>query len=172
MQLGRAAGDIERRDRTRAEHGERRAQRRIAHRLAALGAGIDVAVRAGLVADLADIELQDLDAAGDERLRAGVPDVLVEAPAERIDQRDALQVPALLGRRGQRRAAPQQRRLQRDHGQARRGGAVGVHIPISAALLRICTPWTMEAPPRIAAATCTASVNCSTSQPFESASCV
>ena len=48
-----------------------------------------------------------------------------------------------------RRAAP---------GMVAERGTPARHIPTRSAWLRICTPWTSEAPPRMADATCTASV--------------
>ena len=69
--------------------------------------------------------------------------------------------------------------LERRHLRGRKGELVaaslegedgeGFHcgyIPTLSATLRIWTPWTRLAPPRIAQATCTASVICSRSDPF------
>ncbi len=53
-----------------------------------------------------------------------------------------------------------------------REGPHAAYIPTLSATLRICTPWTRLAPPRIAQATCTASVICSRSDPFCSAAWV
>ena len=58
--------------------------------------------------------------------------------------------------------------LQGEDGEGLHSG----YIPTLSATLRICTPWTRLAPPRIAHATCTASVICSRSDPFCSAAWV
>src|SRR4029079_4135859 len=65
-------------------------------------------------------------------------------------------------------AVLRQRRVKRgaagQHRQLRRG--IDGHIPTFSACSFICIPCTSDAPPRMAQATCTASVICSRSAPF------
>ena len=67
------------------------------------------------------------------------------------------------------------RREQQVPRSARDDGFEGIIAPYMLSFsdtLRICTPCTSEEPPRIAAATCTASVICSRLEPFSKQACV
>ena len=53
------------------------------HHLGAIGPGVHVAVMTGLVAPLADVDLQDLDRSGAERIVAGAGGSLLERVRDR-----------------------------------------------------------------------------------------
>ena len=61
IQLRRPARDVHRGDRRLLQSRETERHRFTAHHFAAIGAGIDVTVAARLVAELADVDLEDLD---------------------------------------------------------------------------------------------------------------
>ena len=62
VELGRAAGDVDRGRRGAVERGEAQVDRLAAHHLGgAVGPGVDVAMAAGHVAQLADVDLEDLE---------------------------------------------------------------------------------------------------------------
>ena len=63
----RAARDINRRDVGRRERAEARVGSLAGHRLSAIRSGVDVAVSAGLIAELAQVDLKDADAGGAQR---------------------------------------------------------------------------------------------------------
>src|SRR5690606_27334554 len=151
---------------------------------------VDVAVAARHVAELADVDLDDLERRGAEALapaRGGEVGREV-ARAGGAAEGDGVE-DAQLGRgRRQRRAAGAEARRgarplgdgedgERGHGGAERtcaGAGAGrrAHIVWAFAWSIIWRPWTSEAPPRMAQATWTASVICSRSAPFASDSCV
>ena len=58
-------------------------EHRVGHHLAPIGAGVDVAVVTGLVAALADVDLQNLDARGRKRRGAIGGHRLLERPRQR-----------------------------------------------------------------------------------------
>jgi hypothetical protein len=169
MQLGRAAGDVEAR-RARAREQRQAALDHVArHDLLPVGSRVDVAVMAGLVAPLAEVDLQDVDAGRAQRPEAAGGQRLLERARDRqLGQARALRGGGgqrrhpLLHRRQHARGARGRRRRRRAHGPA--------HIPSRCTWLRICTPCTSDAPPRIAAATCSASVISSRLLPWRSAS--
>src|SRR5690242_6725818 len=110
-----------------------------------------MAMAARLVAQLADIDLKDGDPCCRKRREAGLGQRLNECLARRVVVQD-----------------PQLRRRvcqwMRQAGEA--------HMLTLAAALRICRPCTSDAPPRIADATCTASLICSRFEPFSRQACV
>ena len=171
VELRRAAGDVDRRDGRPPQHFDALRHRLAGHDLPPVGTRVDVAVHAGLVAELADVDLQDLDAGRTQ----GGQTAFVERLGEFARQREAAQRRQLLARRRQRKAPRRERPGSRGRRPGRRGRyprrvVRRRHIPTRFAWLRICTPWTSEAPPRMADATCTASVIWSRSAPFSSAS--
>ena len=74
--------------------------------------------------------------------------------------------------RGQGRTLLSKRRPDLDRSAAFSVGRPPHHIPSESATFLIWTPWTSAAPPLMAAATWTASVSCSASQPFSRVSLV
>jgi len=118
------------------------------HDFRAVRAGIDVAVRAGLVTELAHVDLQHLDPID----RVQGRQVVTGQHFVEIRRSGLLQHFELTLGRGQRVPHLDQA------GQS--------HIPSFLATLRICTPCTSDAPPRMALDTCTASVIWSRSAPF------
>ena len=58
VQLGRPAGEVEGADATRGEHLRDQGHRPGVHHLGAIGAGVHVTMHAGLVAAIAEIDLQ------------------------------------------------------------------------------------------------------------------
>src|SRR4029079_16399615 len=143
VQLGGASGEVDGGDPAPVDRLEAELHRLLRHGLAPIRTRVDVAMAAGLVAELAHVDLKDLDALRPERPDAGGGQRLVDLAGE--------------GERAEEGA------LRRGAGHRRTGGGerwqeARHHIPIFLATLRIWTPWTSDAPPRIAAATCTASV--------------
>ena len=159
VQLGRPARQVDRVRARPVEGREARLRRRAVHHLVGpVGPGVDVAVPARHVAELPEVDLEDLD-----RARAqGVPAGRRESAREVSPVRGPGQVHRL--HRGD---------LHLRDGQRRAPGVEGQdHIDAFFACSSIWIPWTSEAPPRIAAVTCTASVICSRSAPFFRLSCV
>ena len=76
VHLGSAAGDVERADRGPPEQIETGLGQLGRETFAAVGAGIDVAVSAGLIAEFADIHLQDVDACGAGLVDTGLVDLV------------------------------------------------------------------------------------------------
>src|SRR6056297_571416 len=72
VHLRRTAGDVQRRNVGLRQHIDDRLGRFSRHAFATCRAGVDVAVRAGMVANFADIDLQDFDAGGVERIDPAV----------------------------------------------------------------------------------------------------
>src|SRR5690606_6631469 len=198
VELGRTAGEVHGVERVVRAH-EKPVDGREAgvHRgpvhggVGAVGAGIDVAVPARQVAELPDVDLEDLERRRRERGPAARGEVGVEAAGAggAARDRDGAERAELLGGRGQRRPARAEARralraglrrvepqLAAEHGQVDEAGIGGVahpaHIILAFAWSSIWRPWTSEAPPRIAVATWTASVICSRSAPFSSDSAV
>src|SRR5262245_48013972 len=97
-----------------------------------------MAVAACLVTALAEVDLKDADCRGSKRI--------VSAPGNRIFER-ARGVD--LGERGALccRVCQRVTTVRQGHKQSQ------PHIASLSTWLRICTPWTSDAPPRIAAAT-------------------
>jgi hypothetical protein len=60
--------------------------RRTRHYLAAIRAGVDMAVTAGLIAELADVDLQDLNARGLERQQPLAGEGLLERQMRAVRQ--------------------------------------------------------------------------------------
>ena len=79
IQLGCAAGDVHDRDIGLFQGGHAQLGGLARHLLGAVGPGIDMAMAAGLVAELADIDLEHTDAGGAQRRDAGVGEAIVEA---------------------------------------------------------------------------------------------
>ncbi len=128
------------------------------HLVRPVRSGVDVTVPARHVAELAEVDLEDLDGAGAQGVTAGRRERAREvSPVRRPGQVYRLHRGDLHRRSGQ-RSAPGVERQD--------------HIDAFFACSSIWIPWTSEAPPRIAAATCTASVICSRSAPFFRLSCV
>lgn len=73
MQLRCASRDVEPRDAGVLEEAETRLEHIAGHHLDAIGPRIHVTVTAGLIAALADVDLQDLDLRGPERIQATRP---------------------------------------------------------------------------------------------------
>jgi len=71
VQLGCAAGDVEGLRLARTQHLEHQIDQVSAHLLGAVGAGVDMAVQATLVAAVADVDLQRLEAAPAQRREIG-----------------------------------------------------------------------------------------------------
>ena len=67
IQFRRAAGEIERGGAGGAQEGEHRVDGVAVHLLGPVRAGVDVAVQAGLVAAVAEVDLQGVDAAAANR---------------------------------------------------------------------------------------------------------
>ena len=156
------------------------------HGVGAIGTRIHVTVAARHVAELAEVHLEDL-----ERVRAK-PAVTVQfqrvlevgfRPVAVRDRNPGQGVELGVGRHeGEPAGGHGLRSLRTGFGAAQlfgEGGenvfdASGIHDYMPA--LRVCSsiwmPWTSEAPPRIAVATCTASVICSRSAPVSSDSVV
>src|SRR2546428_14171513 len=82
VQLRRAARDVERGNARPLEKGETRLEDRAWHLLDAIRPGVHVAVAAGLVASLPDVDLEDLDRGGAERGTGGGEGAVGEAPPE------------------------------------------------------------------------------------------
>src|SRR5579883_621148 len=61
VQFRGAAGDVDNRNRSARQRGDTKLHRLARHLLAAIGARVDVTVFAGLVAELADVDLKDFD---------------------------------------------------------------------------------------------------------------
>ena len=72
VQLRRAAGDVQRGDAARPQHREDLVDRLRRHHLPAVGARVDVAVQAGLVAAVAEVDLQRIDGAPGEGREVGL----------------------------------------------------------------------------------------------------
>ena len=102
------------------------------HRLPPVGAGIDVAMRAGLVAELSDVDLQHFDSWRSPEAVGRAPEDLVERRRAGACERPFVARPSRPG-----------------DGELT-GGTARPYIPTFCAMFRICTPWTREAPPRIA----------------------
>ena len=83
VQLGRAARDVHGRNRRLLQRVETQRHRLARHDLAAIRAGVDVTVTARLVAELADIDLENLDPCRLERPLPRARDGLVELAGER-----------------------------------------------------------------------------------------
>ena len=174
MQLGRAARDVDGMRAAAPDGGDHLVDDGVRHhRVGPVRTRVHVAVAARHVAQLAEIHLEDLQA----RRPQPRPGVAVELDAPAVArERHRGQHLELARRRGERRLAP---------GEAQRGarrrlvvlqvggdflekyGDARVHyMPSFFAPSRICMPCTSDAPPRIATATCSASVICSKSAPF------
>jgi hypothetical protein len=125
VQLRRAARDVERR-RAEPPHGVDHLPGRLAaHDLRALRAGVDVAVFARLVAELADVDLQGLDGGGGAQLQPVRGQLFLETDGG-----------------GRRRRRP----LTRD------GQSFRHHIETLPTELCAWSPWMSAAPPRRAEA--------------------
>jgi hypothetical protein len=72
VQLRRAAGDVDGAHPRCRQHGENLVDRLPGHHLAAVGTRIDVAVQAGLVASVAEVDLQRLERASRHGRKVGV----------------------------------------------------------------------------------------------------
>ena len=83
MQLRRAAGDVERGDGTLDEHPEARVDDVRRHRLGTVRPRVDMTVPAGLIALLADVDLEHVDPGGDEREEPGPVERGLEGPRQR-----------------------------------------------------------------------------------------
>ena len=129
---------------------------------------VDMAMPTGHVAELAEVHLEVLEPRRTQHIepRRGDPRVEVEG-----GDGQGIEHPELLGRSGQREAAPCERgRALRTRVEALQVGIDEPHMPFLRTCSSIWVPCTSEAPPRIAQATCTASVICSRSAPFSRAS--
>src|SRR3989449_6077673 len=80
VQLRRAARDVERGNARPLEKGETRLEDRAWHLLDAIRPGVHVAVAAGLVASLPDVDLEDLDRGGAERVQGGGAERVGQTP--------------------------------------------------------------------------------------------
>src|SRR5207245_10638171 len=80
VQLRRAARDVERGNARPLEKGETRLEDRAWHLLDAIRPGVHVAVAAGRVASLTDVDLEDLDRCGAGRVRVGGAERVSRAP--------------------------------------------------------------------------------------------
>ena len=78
VQLGRAAGDVHHRDRRALQRREAELHRLAGHHLAPVGARVDVAMAAGLVAELADVHLEDRDLPRAERVEPDLAEGILE----------------------------------------------------------------------------------------------
>jgi len=74
VQLRRATGQVERPDVLGRQHVEHRVHGGLVHLLGAAGPGVYMAVHAGLVAGVAQIDLQGLDGAAAQRREVGDPE--------------------------------------------------------------------------------------------------
>ena len=83
MQFGSPAGDVDRRNIGRCQHLETLLHHVAGHHLSTVRAGIHVAMAAGLVALLADIDLQDVNAGGAKGVKARLGEGLLERSGER-----------------------------------------------------------------------------------------
>ena len=184
VQLRRAARDVDAGFGAR-EHPQARLHGLARHGLAPVRSGVDVTVVAGLIAHAAHVQLQDVELS---RLQWPQPRVL-QRVGKLARQRHASHQRQLGLGRSQTRATSRQRgqastlapslgRGARALARVREPGVecrsiesvVGHrHMLRPSARFLIWSPCTSDAPPRIAAATCTASVICSTSAPFSSA---
>ena len=156
VQLGRPARDVDGWNRRLLQRFETQHHRLAGHDLAAIRAGVDVTVTARLVAEFADIDLENLNPSWLQRPLPRARDGLVELAGE---MKPTERVVLNLGRR--------QRQPSREERET--GYGPSLH-PQLGGVPRICTPCTNEAPPRMAAATWTASVIWSRSAPFSRAS--
>ena len=140
MQLRRAAGDVDRVRRGLVERAKAGVDRFAAHhRVAAVGPCVHVAVAAGHVAQLAEVDLEDFEGGGRER-------VPIRALRERLVE---VARPIMLACERARSCSSRS-----SASGARRDERVGrrSHPRLSACSF-ICIPWTSDAPPRIAQAT-------------------
>ena len=186
IELGGAAGEINGVGIAPVEGGEAGVHGFTIHDLPpAVRTGVDVAVAAGHVAELAEIDLEDLDAARSEGVGPAGPQCGREVSAGReVTERNPFEGFDLTSRFGQRGTARPQRRgrpwsgiLSLDlianqcHGvgyrslRAAPSDSLYAYIEALVTCSSICRPWTSEAPPRMAVATCTASVISSRSEP-------
>ncbi len=157
VELRRSPGDVDHGDVRRRERAQAELERLSVHRLPAVRTRVHVAMLAGLVAELPHVHLEDLDLRRSQGIKPRLGQGILEL--ERHGQ--TLEDPALVHGRRQRVPSRREGREPCDRRWSQRA-----HIEIFLAWFRICTPWTSEAPPRIAAETCTASVICSRSAPF------
>ena len=172
VELGRAAGDVDRVGARPVERGEAEVDRLAIHVLRhAIGPGVHVAMAAGHVAEPPHVDLEDLERRGPQLGPSARPEGRVEIAA---GQRERLEEPEL-GRGGGERSAARPEapgslgaRVQGREVGLGGSGFRGCHpaIPACRACSSIWTPCTRDAPPRIAEATWTASVICSRSDPF------
>ena len=140
--------------------------RLVRHLLAAIRTSIDVAVATRLVANLAEVELEHVDGGRVQRTQGGLHERGLEARGrERAGQ--GRQLHRRVGKRG---AARLERGQWTSHAFMRscvHGEGRGLaHIETSFTTFLIWMPCTSDAPPRMAAATWTASVIWSASAPL------
>ena len=137
VHLRRTACDVERGNVAGVEKAQTGVDYVRRHDFAAIRARIDMAVAACLITALAEVDLEGADCCGSKGI--------VPAPGNRIFER-ARRVD--LGERGALGRRVRQRVMA-----VRKGHEHLFHIASLSTWPRICTPWTSDAPPRIAAAT-------------------
>lgn len=132
VQLGRASGDVDSGDVRYANRPHTKFGYIALHDFATVGTGVNVAMFAGLVAELPHINLKHRNGCcGKWRMSCSCNSFREWLPLCMTFEQHAL----LFGRR--------KRMLNADQ----------THMLTFAAALRICSPWTREAPPRMADAT-------------------
>ena len=82
MQLWRSSGDVDSGYVRRVQDLEAFLEDITRHNFGAVGSGVDVTMAAGLIALLADVDLEDIDTGGAERIEARLCEGCLERPRE------------------------------------------------------------------------------------------